>query len=79
MTAEFRVKRDGRKLDHRTLEEIRKMVVERVREDEKPSGVIASYGSHRCAVYRWLQAANGCGHGISGHGLRARARGVHAS
>ena len=68
MTAEFRVKRDGRKLDHRTLEEIRKMAVERVREGEKPSGVIASYGFHRCAVYRWLQAANG-----RGHGIRARA------
>src|SRR3990167_2219168 len=63
-----RMKRDGRKLDHRTLEEIRKMAVERVREDEKPSGVIASYGSHRCAVYRWLQAANG-----RGNGIRARA------
>jgi hypothetical protein len=35
---------DGRKLDHQTLETIRKMAVERVREGEKPSQVIASYG-----------------------------------
>ena len=31
MTAEFRVKRDGRKLDHRALEEIRKMAAEHQR------------------------------------------------
>ena len=38
------MKRDGRKLDHKTLEEIRLMAVERVREGEDPSVVIASYG-----------------------------------
>jgi len=37
MLIEVSMKRDGRKLDHRTLEEIRKMAVERVREGEKPS------------------------------------------
>ena len=31
----LRMKRDERKMDHRTLEEIRKMAVERVREGEK--------------------------------------------
>lgn len=36
------MKRDGRTLDHRTLEEIRKMAAERVREGERPSAVIAS-------------------------------------
>jgi len=51
------MKRDGRKLDHRTLEEIRKMAVERVREGERASDVIASYGFHRCVIYRWLHAA----------------------
>ena len=51
-------------MDHRTLEEIRKMAVERVREGEKPSDVIASYGFHRCVIYRWLKAANGRGKGI---------------
>ena len=58
------MKRDGRKMDHRTLEEIRKMAVERVREGERPSAVIASYGFHRCVIYRWLKAANGRGKGI---------------
>jgi transposase len=51
------MKRDGRKLDHRTLEAIRKMAVERVREGEKPSQVIASYGFARPVIYRWLKAA----------------------
>lgn len=64
MAAQLCMKRDGRKLDHRTLEEIRKMAVERVREGEKPSVVMASYGFHRCVIYRWLQAASGRGHGI---------------
>lgn len=61
---ELRMKRDGRKMDHRTLEEIRKMAVERVREGEKPSAVIASYGFHRCVIYRWLKTASGRGKGI---------------
>jgi len=64
MTIEACMKRDGRKMDHRTLEEIRKMAVERVREGEKPSDVIASYGFHRCVIYRWMKAANGRGKGL---------------
>ena len=40
------------------------MAVERVREGERPSAVIASYGFHRCVIYRWLKAANGRGRGI---------------
>ncbi len=51
-------------MDHCTLEEIRKMAVERVREGERPSAVIASYGFHRCVIYRWLKAASGRGKGI---------------
>ena len=62
--------RDGRTLDHGTLETIRKMAVERVREGERPSEVIASYGFHRCTIYRWLEAARGRGHGL--HALAAR-------
>ncbi|MDR2637480.1 MAG: IS630 family transposase [Zoogloeaceae bacterium] len=58
------MKRDGRKLDHRTLEAIRKMAVERVWEGEKPSQVIASYGFSRPVIYRWLKAANGRGKGL---------------
>ena len=34
------MKRDGRKLDHQTLETIRIMAVERVREGEAPSAVV---------------------------------------
>lgn len=58
------MKRDGRQLDHKTLEEIRKMAVERVREGEKPSEVIASYGLHRSVIYRWMKAAAGRGKGL---------------
>lgn len=64
------MKRDGRTLDHGTLETIRKMAVERVREGERPSEVIASYGFHRCTIYGWLKAARGRGHGL--HALTAR-------
>jgi transposase len=53
------MKRDGRKLDHKTLEEIRRMAVERVWEGEDPSEVIASYGFSRTTIYKWLQAAEG--------------------
>lgn len=60
--------RDGRTLDHGTLETIRTMAVERVREGERPSDVIARYGFHRCTIYRWLTAARG--HGL--HVLAAR-------
>ena len=45
------MKRDGRKLDHQTLETIRFMAVERVREGETPSAVIASYGFSRTTIY----------------------------
>ncbi|MGH9726240.1 MAG: IS630 family transposase [Candidatus Acidiferrales bacterium] len=58
------MKRDGRRLDHKTLEEIRLMAVERVREGEKPAEVIASYGFHRTSIYRWLAASAGRGHGL---------------
>jgi transposase len=58
------MKRDGRKMDHRTLEEIRKMAVERVRDGEKPGVVMASYGFHRSVIYRWLKMAAGRGKGL---------------
>lgn len=61
---ELRMKRDGRKIDHRTLEEIRKMAVERVREGERPSDVIAGFGLHRSVIYRWMKASSGRGKGI---------------
>src|SRR5262245_66113792 len=64
------MKRDGRKLDHKTLEEIRRMAVERVREGENPSEVIASYGFSRTTIYKWLKATKGKG---KGRGLDALA------
>ena len=41
------MKRDGRTLDHATLETIRLMAVERVLEGEVASAVITSYGFNR--------------------------------
>lgn len=58
------MKRDGRTLDHGTLETIRTMAVERVREGERPSEGIASYGFHRCTIYGWLKAVRGRGQGL---------------
>jgi len=45
------MKRDGRTLDHTTLETIRLMAIERVREGESPAAVIASYGFNRTTIY----------------------------
>ena len=53
------MRRDGRTLDHRLLEDIRRMAVRRVREGEDPSTVIASYGFCRTTIYKWLRAASG--------------------
>jgi transposase len=58
------MKRDGRELDHRTLETIRFMAVERVREGEPPSSVVASYGFCRTTIYKWLRAASRPGVGL---------------
>lgn len=51
------MKRDGRTFDHQTLEAIRLMAIERVREGESPADVIASYGFNRTTIYKWLGAA----------------------
>ena len=51
------MKRDGRKFDQQTLEAIRLMAVERVRDGEAPSAVIASYELCRTTIYKWLAAA----------------------
>jgi transposase len=56
--------RDGRTLGHATLETIRLMAVERVREGEAPSAVIASYGFNRRTIYKWLSAAAKPGRGL---------------
>jgi transposase len=64
------MKRDGRTLDHKTLEEIRRMAVERLREGERPSVVIGSYGFCRTTIYKWIGKAKGRGHGLQA--LRSR-------
>ena len=58
------MKRDGRGFDHRTLEAIRLMAVERVRGGERPSAVVASFGFHRTTIYKWLKAASKPGVGL---------------
>src|ERR1700679_3630546 len=64
------MKRDGRGFDHRTLEAIRLMAVERVGGGERPSLVVASYGFSRTTIYRWLNAAAKPGVGL--RALRSR-------
>ena len=63
------MKRDGR-FDHGTLEAIRLMAVERVRDGETPATVIASYGLCRTTIYKWLAAASKPGVGLKA--LRSR-------
>ncbi len=41
------------------------MAVTRVREGERPSVVIASYGFHRRTIYRWLKTTRGRGHSLT--------------
>jgi transposase len=64
------MKRDGRSFDHQTLEAIRLMAVERVREGEPAADVIASYGFNRTTIYKWMQAALQPGVGM--RALRSR-------
>src|SRR5436309_13183292 len=64
------MKRDGRTLDHATLETIRLMAVERVLEGEVASAVITSYGFNRTTIYKWLTAAAKPGVGL--RALQAR-------
>ena len=58
------MKRDGRSFDHRTLEAIRLMAVERVRDGEQAAAVIASYGFSRTTIYKWLAVAAAPGIGV---------------
>jgi transposase len=47
-------RRDGRALDHKTLEEIRIRAVERVQAGESPEVVIRALGFTRSCIYAWL-------------------------
>ena len=46
------MKRDGRTLDHTTLEEFRRLALRRVKDGEKPSAVVKSLGMNRTSIYR---------------------------
>ena len=58
------MKRDGRGFDHRTLEAIWLMAVERVRDGERPSSVVAAFGFSRTPIYKWISAASKPGMGL---------------
>jgi transposase len=64
------MQRDGRSFDHKTLESIRLMAVERVCEGERASSVIASYGFNRTTIYKWLAIASCVRKGVKS--LRSR-------
>ena len=64
MMIEEYMKRDGRTFDHQTLEQIRMMAVERVREGESAAKVIEAYGFNRTTIYKWLSAVLQPGVGI---------------
>lgn len=46
---------DGRSLDHRTLEHLRRLAVRRVESGEKPSAVMKSLGFCRTSIYQWMR------------------------
>jgi transposase-like protein len=60
------MKREGRGFDHRTLKAIRLMALERVRDGERPSSVISSFGFNRTTIYKWIEAASAPGIGLQG-------------
>lgn len=47
---------DNRSLDHKTLEHMRFMALDRVLAGEKPSVVAKSFGVYRTSIYKWLRA-----------------------
>lgn len=65
MPVERYMKVDGRTLDHKTLEQIRRMAFQRVREGEKPAKVVASFGFCRTTIYKWMKAWAGRGRGLN--------------
>lgn len=58
------MKRDGRSLGHETLEEMRKLAVQRMNEGERPAVVAASFGMHRSWAFKCRAAAKGKGKGL---------------
>lgn len=58
------MKRDGRKLAHNTLEEMRVLAVQRMNEGEHPGDVAASLGMHRSWGYKCRAMVKGRGRGL---------------
>ena len=58
------MKRDGRTLGHETLEEMRKLAVQRMNEGERPADVAASFGLHRSWAFKCRGMAKGRGKGL---------------
>ncbi len=58
------MKRDGRTLDHKTLEEMRLMAVQRMAEGESAAAVAASFGMHRSWAFKCRAAVRGRGRGV---------------
>lgn len=58
------MKKDGRKLAHNTLEEMRVLAVQRMNEGEHPDVVAASFGMNRSWAYKCRAAAKGRGRGL---------------
>ena len=48
------MKLDGRKLSHKTREELRIRAVKQVESGESPEKVIQALGFHRSCIYDWL-------------------------
>ncbi len=59
---------DGRSLNHRTLEHLRRLSVKRVLAGEKPSSVAKSLGFYRTSIYKWLRTHRR----IGAEGLKSR-------
>lgn len=58
------MKRDGRTLDHKTLEEMRLIAAQRMSEGERPAAVAASFGLHRSWAFKCRAAVRGRGRGL---------------
>lgn len=58
------MKRDGRKLLHETLEEMRMLAVQRMAKGERPAEVAASFGMHRSWAYKCRAMVKGRGKGV---------------
>jgi len=55
------VRIDGRTLSHEASGAIRRLAVQRVKDGERPSDVIKSFGLCRTTIYKWLEADRGGG------------------